>query len=99
MFVSQLEVRDRVFRAEIKKPNKADKIRRKDLQKQFDQFKKPTKLELYEASLLSVRDENGHKIKFGSLFEDKKTIVCFIRHFWYVPLTSLGCTLFYTAPS
>jgi hypothetical protein len=71
-----------VFRAEIKKPNKADKLRRKRLEKSFDQFTKPTKLDLHEASLLSVRDENGHKVRFGSLFEGKKTIVAFIRHFW-----------------
>lgn len=79
---TELEIRDRVFRAEIKKPNKVDKMRRKALQKQFDQFKKPKKVELYEASLLSVRDENGHKVRFGHLFEEKRTIVCFIRHFW-----------------
>ncbi|KAK9899709.1 hypothetical protein P389DRAFT_3098 [Cystobasidium minutum MCA 4210] len=79
---TELEVRDRVFRAEIKKPSKTDKARRKALQKVFDQLKRPTKLELYEASLYSVRDENGHKVRFGTLFEEKKTIVCFIRHFW-----------------
>jgi len=90
----QLEIRDRVFRAEIKRPNKADKIRRKVLQKQFDEFKKPLKIELYEASLLCVRDENGHKIRFGSLFEEKKTIVCFIRHFWYVKIYFLSFLFF-----
>lgn len=80
--LKQLEIRDRVFRAEIKKPSKVDKARRKALQKVFEQLKRPTKSELYEASLYSVRDENGHKVRFGTLFEEKRTIVCFIRHFW-----------------
>lgn len=66
----------------MKAPSKADKLRRRQLRKQFDQFRAPEPKDLYEASLLSVRDEYGNRIRFGSLFEGQRTIVCFIRHFW-----------------
>ncbi|KAF4612413.1 hypothetical protein D9613_004593 [Agrocybe pediades] len=34
------------------------------------------------AQELEIFDVNGSKVKFGSLFHDKKTIVVFIRHFF-----------------
>jgi hypothetical protein len=50
-----------------------------------------TKKQLYKASTLEVisteRDgQSGEfkRVQFGKLFEDKKTIFCFIRHFWSV---------------
>jgi len=78
----ELEIRDRVFRAELKAMNKADKQRRKELRRHFDPVKKPSPKDMYEASLLSVRDEFGNRIRFGSLFEGQRTVVCFIRNFW-----------------
>lgn len=62
--------------------SKSDKLRRKELKKRFDEWNKPNQKEMYEASLLSLRDEYGNRIRFGSLFEGQRTIVCFIRHFW-----------------
>lgn len=78
----ELEIRDRVFRAEMKRPNRADKARRRAARKVFDVNRMPTRKDVYEASLLSVRDEYGNRIRFGSLFEGQPTIVLFIRHFW-----------------
>ena len=66
----------------MKAMNQADKLRRKELRHHFSEWAKPTQKDMYEASLLSVRDEYGNRIRFGSLFEGQRTIVCFIRHFW-----------------
>ena len=66
----------------MKAPSRADKVRRKQLRKTFDPKKAPSRKDMYEASLLSVRDEYGNRTRFGSLFEGQKTVVCFIRHFW-----------------
>ena len=71
-----------MFRAELKAMSKADKQRRKELRRHFDPVKKPSAKDMYEASLLSVRDEFGNRIRFGSLFEAQRTVVCFIRNFW-----------------
>ncbi|KAF9055630.1 hypothetical protein BJ165DRAFT_1427502 [Panaeolus papilionaceus] len=35
-----------------------------------------------KAAELEIYDVNGTKLKFGSLFEDKKVVVVFIRHFY-----------------
>lgn len=78
----ELEIRDRVFRAEMGQASKADKQRRLRLKQEFDTKRPPTAKELYEASLYSLRDEYGNKIRFGTLFEKQRTVVCFIRHFW-----------------
>lgn len=72
----------------MKAPSKEDKQRRRRLRQEFSQTALPTKKDLYEASLLSVRDEYGNRIRFGSLFEGQRTIVCFIRHFWCVDARS-----------
>jgi hypothetical protein len=78
----QLEIRDRVFRAEMKAMSRSDKLRRRELRQHFSETAIPSRKDMYEASLLSVRDEYGNRIRFGSLFEGQRTIVCFIRHFW-----------------
>ncbi|KZP00602.1 hypothetical protein CALVIDRAFT_476054 [Calocera viscosa TUFC12733] len=41
-----------------------------------------TKEALQEAARLEVFDEAGEPVRFGDLFLGRKTIVCFIRHFW-----------------
>lgn len=43
--------------------------------------------DIFKASLLNVLDSEGKPFRFGRIFEDQLTIVCFIRHFWYVHLT------------
>ncbi|KAJ7217785.1 AhpC/TSA antioxidant enzyme-domain-containing protein, partial [Mycena pura] len=48
----------------------------------FDQTRLPTLTELEEAAKLPVISESGVRVPFGNLWQDKKTIVCFIRHFW-----------------
>ncbi|VDB89113.1 unnamed protein product [Peniophora sp. CBMAI 1063] len=37
---------------------------------------------LEKAAQLEVYNEKGEKVKFGSIFKDKKTVVVFIRHFF-----------------
>ena len=41
--------------------------------------------DVYRAAQLDVLNTKGEKVRFGNLFEDNLAIVCFIRHFWYVP--------------
>ncbi|KAJ7747366.1 AhpC/TSA antioxidant enzyme-domain-containing protein, partial [Mycena metata] len=48
----------------------------------FDESRLPTQLELEEAARLPVISESGVRVPFGGLWQDQKTIVCFIRHFW-----------------
>ncbi|KAF7306085.1 Peptidase A1 domain-containing protein [Mycena chlorophos] len=48
----------------------------------FDQTRLPTVQELEEAAELPVISESGVRVAFGRLFEERKTVVCFIRHFW-----------------
>lgn len=45
-----------------------------------------TREQLAHASTLDVISQTGVRKAFGSLFKDRKTIVIFIRHFWYVAL-------------
>ena len=42
----------------------------------------PTRSQLAQASLLPVITESGLHVSFGSLFQEQRTIVIFIRHFW-----------------
>ncbi|WVR07241.1 hypothetical protein IAU60_004282 [Kwoniella sp. DSM 27419] len=51
----------------------------------FDEDRNPSPKELFEASLLEVIDEHGHKKSFGDLVRNRRTIVIFIRH-WFCPL-------------
>ncbi|KAK7033351.1 AhpC/TSA antioxidant enzyme-domain-containing protein [Favolaschia claudopus] len=37
---------------------------------------------LERASACEIQDENGNKVTFGSIIENKKTVVVFIRHFF-----------------
>ncbi|KZT07721.1 uncharacterized protein LAESUDRAFT_650794, partial [Laetiporus sulphureus 93-53] len=48
----------------------------------FDEFTPPTKEQMRYASSLCVVAQNGLRIQFGELIRDRRTIVCFIRHFW-----------------
>jgi hypothetical protein len=48
----------------------------------FEQQIIPTEEQLKAAASVLVVAENGVKVRFGALWEGKKTIVCFIRHFW-----------------
>lgn len=43
----------------------------------------PTMTQLHHAASLKVFDADGRAVRFGKLWEDKRTIVCFIRHFLY----------------
>jgi len=42
----------------------------------------PSMRELFEASLMPVWDQDGVRVPFGRLFDEQRTIVIFIRHFW-----------------
>jgi hypothetical protein len=50
----------------------------------FDEHMLPTKDQLSAAASLVVISENGVRIPFGDLWANRKTVVCFIRHFWSV---------------
>ena len=43
----------------------------------------PTDEQLSNAASLEVISENGINVPFGDLWSEQKTVVCFIRHFWY----------------
>ena len=45
----------------------------------FDAKAIPTPEELAKAGALDVLDLNGEKVKFGSVFENEKVVVVFIR--------------------
>lgn len=47
----------------------------------FDETQLPTMRQLQEAAALQVISESGVRVPFGSLWQNQKTIVCFIRHF------------------
>lgn len=42
----------------------------------------PSREKIEAVSEFDVLDENGRAVTFGSLFEKKKTVAIFIRHFW-----------------
>ena len=60
----------------------------------FDEYKPPTLQQLTEAAFIDVIGETGLRVPFGELWLDKKTIVCFIRHFWSVQILYLSLSLF-----
>jgi hypothetical protein len=60
----------------------------------FDEHRKPSREQLSYAESLFVIAENGIRVRFGDLWQNKKTIVCFIRHFWYVILSCVTIRLF-----
>lgn len=49
----------------------------------------PTQAQLSIAASLDVISEDGIRIPFGDLWLGQRTIVCFIRHFWYVCFSGL----------
>lgn len=49
----------------------------------FDENAIPTRAQLSEAASLFVLSENGVQVPFGNLFLGARTVVIFIRHFWY----------------
>ncbi|PWN41349.1 hypothetical protein IE81DRAFT_291899, partial [Ceraceosorus guamensis] len=48
----------------------------------------PSRFQLEEAAALNVLDENGNAVRFGGLFEEKRTIFCFLRH-WLCPFCQM----------
>lgn len=50
----------------------------------FSEHALPTPRQLADAASCFVIAENGLRVPFGELFRDQKTIVLFIRHFWWV---------------
>ncbi|KAE8251101.1 hypothetical protein A4X03_0g6413 [Tilletia caries] len=42
----------------------------------------PTMLQLFEASQSIIYDEDGKQVRFGDLFKRRRTLVCFLRHWW-----------------
>ena len=56
----------------------------------FDEHSPPTPEQIQFAASLQIVSENGLHLRFGDLWEDKKTIVIFIRHFRYAPCPVLN---------
>ena len=52
--------------------------------KPFSAYAKPTSGELQNAANALVYTEKGEEIRFGDLWEGQRTIICFIRHYWWV---------------
>ncbi|KAI0822547.1 hypothetical protein BC628DRAFT_1327234 [Trametes gibbosa] len=48
----------------------------------FDEHAGLTRDQIARAASLMVIAQNGLRVPFGELFKERKTIVCFIRHFW-----------------
>ncbi|KDN34854.1 hypothetical protein RSAG8_12086, partial [Rhizoctonia solani AG-8 WAC10335] len=48
----------------------------------FDRYGLPSEDQLGQASNMYVYDENRRPVRFGDIFKDQKTAICFIRHFW-----------------
>ncbi|KAF9561988.1 hypothetical protein CPC08DRAFT_663723, partial [Agrocybe pediades] len=42
----------------------------------------PTQAQIREAASLQITKEDGKRVTFSSLFENTRTVVVFIRHFW-----------------
>lgn len=48
----------------------------------FSTYLRPSADDLQSAANCTVLTETGMSVRFGDLFKDRKTIVCFIRHFY-----------------
>lgn len=48
----------------------------------------PSKARLIKASELSLYDEDGNIVQFGSIFETRRTLICFLRH-WLCPFCQM----------
>ncbi|SNX85718.1 uncharacterized protein MEPE_04427 [Melanopsichium pennsylvanicum] len=42
----------------------------------------PSMLQLFEASQCLVYNQQGQEVLFGDLFKKRRTLVCFLRHWW-----------------
>ncbi len=42
----------------------------------------PSMLQLFEASQCIVYGQSGEEVMFGDLFKKRRTLVCFLRHWW-----------------
>lgn len=51
----------------------------------FDEYAIPSRDQVNHAGSLFVVAQNGLRVEFSNLFQNRRTVVCFIRHFWYVP--------------
>ncbi|CAE6427890.1 unnamed protein product, partial [Rhizoctonia solani] len=63
------------------KQKKSRKVK-KQLPPLFDKYALPDEDQLRLASEMYVYDENSRPVRFGDIFKDQKTAICFIRHFW-----------------
>lgn len=79
---------DAKVRSKLTKPSeKRLKTQRSIAKLEQEAFRESDELstaDVYRAAQLDVLNVDGEKVRFGSLFEDTLTIVCFIRHFWWV---------------
>ncbi|KAF9818580.1 hypothetical protein IEO21_02685 [Rhodonia placenta] len=48
----------------------------------FDEYAIPTREQLKHAASLPVVAQNGIRVQFGELFKSRRTVICFLRHFW-----------------
>lgn len=48
----------------------------------FDESALPSESQLKDAASMTIVAENGSRVRFGDIWGNKRTIVCFIRHFW-----------------
>jgi hypothetical protein len=44
--------------------------------------------QLAQVARFPVVRENGVRVQFGELWRAQRTVVIFIRHFWYIPALS-----------
>lgn len=51
----------------------------------FDEYAIPSRDQVNHAGSLFVVAQSGLRVEFSTLFQNKRTVVCFIRHFWCVP--------------
>ncbi|CAE6443463.1 unnamed protein product [Rhizoctonia solani] len=67
----------------LKVPAKAKKSKKGKKQPPlFDRHSLLNEDQLRLASDMNVYDENSRPVRFGDIFKDQKTAICFIRHFW-----------------
>ncbi|CUA67264.1 hypothetical protein RSOLAG22IIIB_07311 [Rhizoctonia solani] len=66
-----------------KAKNKSKRARKaKKACQPFDRYGLPSEDQLRLASDMYVYDQTSRPVRFGDIFKDQKTAICFIRHFW-----------------
>ncbi|CAE6393917.1 unnamed protein product [Rhizoctonia solani] len=66
----------------LKQKKRSRKIKKVPPPPLFDKYGLPDEDQLRRASEMYVYDENSRPVRFGDIFKDQKTAICFIRHFW-----------------